>query len=88
MCPEVTIQCKDLAEFTTEDELKCALSNQCNGGEDIVLGSLHMGKVPRGTKFATFSLTEGNAKKVLEVGMVKVNWSICPLVSRFDQRLA
>ena len=79
LCPEVTIQCKGLDEFTTEEELKGALSNQCNGGEDIVLRHLHMRWVPSGTKIATFSLTENTANKVLEVGKVKVNWSVCPL---------
>ena len=63
LCPEVTIQCKDLDEFTTEDELKGALSNQCNGGEDIVLGNLHMRRVPRGNKNCDIHPNGGQRKK-------------------------
>lgn len=75
LAPEVTIQCKELDEFTTEDELVAAIKKECN----VMVAKILMRKGPQGTKVATFKLPMTEASKVLQAGKVKVNWSVCPL---------
>ena len=77
MCPEATIQCKDLDEVTTEDELATSLRDQCEVGE--VEMTIRLRKGPSGTQIASIKLPVDAANKVLKIGKLKVGWSVCPL---------
>lgn len=43
MCPEATIQCKDLDEITTEEEVRLAMREQCDlDGVDMYIVGLDL----------------------------------------------
>lgn len=77
MCPEANLKCEDLDEVTTEDELKKALKEQCEIGD--VEMSIRLRKGPFGTQVATLKLPIDAANKALEIGKIKVGWSVCSL---------
>lgn len=74
---EVTLQCKNLDETTTIEDLCRCIKSSCNIGD--VMTNVVMRKFARGTKKATFKLPAEIANMVLKVGKIKVNWSICPV---------
>lgn len=77
MCPEATLQCRDIDEVTTEEELRSALKEQCELGEAQMIIRLRKG--PYGMQVATITLPVDAANKALKVGKIKVCWSVCPL---------
>lgn len=74
---EVSLQCKNLDETTTSEVLLLAIENQCGTGK--LLTKVQFKKYAQRTQRATFKLPEPIAAKVLKVGKLKVNWSICPV---------
>lgn len=74
---ETVIECRYLDEVTTEEELKNALKTQFELGE--AAPSIKMRKGYGGTQTATIKLPEITAEKLLQIGKVKVGWSVCPL---------
>lgn len=74
---EVTLQCKNLDETTTIQDLCESIKSSCNIGD--VMTNVVMRKFARGTKKATFKLPAEIANMVLKVGKIKVNWSVCPI---------
>lgn len=77
LCPEATLQCKDLDEVTSEDEVGFAMKEQCELGE--VQMSIRIRNGPSGTKVASIKLPIEAANKALRVGKIKVGWCVCPL---------
>lgn len=82
---ETTLQCKNLDETVTPDVLLKAIAEQCNTGK--LETKVQLKKYSRCTQTATFKLPDSIAVKVLKVGKLKVNWSICP-VSQVERPLA
>lgn len=74
---ETVIECRDLDEITTEDELRSALIEQCNLGD--VSMTIRMRKAYGRTQTAAIRLPTAVASKLVEKARVKVGWSVCPL---------
>lgn len=77
LSPESTIECKNLDEITTEEELKSAL-NVLLGDPDASM-AIRLRKAYGGTQIASIRLPTSMASKLLEAGKVKVGWSVCSL---------
>lgn len=73
---ESVVECRELDEITTEDELRHALQSQCNLEE--APKSIRLRKAYRDTQIATIRLSVDGAKNLLEAGRVKIGWSSCP----------
>ena len=74
---ETLIECKDLDEVTTEDDICAALEEQLSVsglGKGVVK---NMRKAYGGTQIAKISLPDTLAQRLLEMGKVRVGWSIC-----------
>ena len=74
---ETVIECRDLDEITTEDELRTALQVHCDLAD--VPMRIRLKKAYGGTQTAVISLSTAAANKMLETGKVKVGWSVCSL---------
>lgn len=74
---ETVVECKDLDEITTEEELRNVLKSQGNMGD--VPMTIRMRKGFGGTQTATIRLPTAAANNLLDKGKVKVGWSVCPL---------
>lgn len=74
---ETVVECRDLDEITTVDELRDALNEQGNLGN--VPMTIRMRKAYGGTQTAAIRLAMAAANKLLELGRVKVGWSVCSL---------
>lgn len=74
---ESVVECKDLDEITTEDEVRCALKVQGNLGD--VPMTIRLRKAYGGTQTASIRLATDAANELLKTGRVKVGWSVCPL---------
>jgi len=74
---EIVIECRDLDEITTAEELSCALKALCDLGE--VPMTIRMRKAYGGMQTAAIRLSTTAANKLLEEGKVRVGWSVCPL---------
>ncbi|XP_062541410.1 uncharacterized protein LOC134209439 [Armigeres subalbatus] len=74
---EVTLQCKQLDEVTTSEEIASAIKDQ--GGVVVANASIRLRRGPQGTQIATVKLPAIDANKVIKVGKLKVGWSVCPV---------
>ncbi|XP_062713546.1 uncharacterized protein LOC134290421 [Aedes albopictus] len=70
MCPEATLQCKDLDEITTEDEVRLAMRDQCN--LEGVEMTVRLRRGPFGTQAASIKLPVDAANKAMTIGKIKV----------------
>lgn len=77
LCPETTLQCKNLDETVTAEDLLDAITAQCLTG--TLSAPVQLRKYNQGTQTATFKLPAKIAAMVLKVGKIKVNWSVCPV---------
>ncbi|XP_038106605.1 uncharacterized protein LOC119766237 [Culex quinquefasciatus] len=77
LCSETTLQCKNLDETVTAEDLLDAITTQCLTGTLSV--PVQLRKYNQGTQTATFKLPAKIAAMVLKVGKIKVNWSVCPV---------
>ncbi|XP_062709521.1 uncharacterized protein LOC134288497 [Aedes albopictus] len=73
---ETVIEIKDLDEVTTEEDLKRALTAQCNVEGPMVI---RIRKSYGGTQTATIRLPADAANKLLVNDKVKVGWAVCSL---------
>ncbi|XP_054746369.1 uncharacterized protein LOC129250808 [Anastrepha obliqua] len=73
----VTIQCRDLDEVTTAEELCDALHAQCNTKRPDTAAVRSLRTVYNGTQTAFIVLPAGDAKKVLEAQRVRIGWVSC-----------
>ncbi|XP_065092784.1 uncharacterized protein LOC135713581 [Ochlerotatus camptorhynchus] len=67
---ESVVECKDLDEITTEDEVRCALKVQGNLGD--VPMTIRLRKAYGGTQMASIRLATDAANELLKTGRVKV----------------
>ncbi|XP_062558086.1 uncharacterized protein LOC134222961 [Armigeres subalbatus] len=77
MAPEVNLQCVDLDEITTADDVITAMKEQFNLGD--VEMTIRLRRGPSGTQVAGIKLPVDAADKALKIGKVKVGWSVCSL---------
>ncbi|XP_062713157.1 uncharacterized protein LOC134290133 [Aedes albopictus] len=75
--PEVVLQCVDIDEITTAEEVKTAIKEQMEIGD--VEMSVRLRRGPSGTQVAAIKLPVNAADKALRIGKVKVGFSECPL---------
>lgn len=73
---EVVVECKDLDEITTEEELRIAITEQCNLNVPM---QIRIRKAFGGTQTAAIRLPVDAANKLMETGKIKVGWSVCTL---------
>ena len=71
---ETVIECKDLDEITTEDEVRSALTMQCGLGDEPV--GIRLRKTYGGMQTASIRLSAVAANKLLEKKSVKIGWAI------------
>ncbi|XP_062537719.1 uncharacterized protein LOC134206056 [Armigeres subalbatus] len=74
---EITLQCKQLDEVTTSEEIASAIKDQ--GGVVVANASIRLRRGPQGTQIATVKLPAIDANKVIKVGKLKIGWSVCPV---------
>lgn len=74
---ETVVECRDLDEITTEQELQNALKTQCELGDEPLV--IRMRRAYGGTQTATIRLSALAAPKLLTKGKIKVGWSVCAL---------
>ncbi|KAI8116712.1 putative 50 kDa protein in type I retrotransposable element R1DM [Lucilia cuprina] len=74
---ETLIECKDLDEITTKADICAALMGQLNAPalEESVIKNIR--KAYGGTQTAKISLPDALAQKALEMGKLKIGWSVC-----------
>ncbi|XP_062540322.1 uncharacterized protein LOC134208341 [Armigeres subalbatus] len=73
---EVTLQCKQLDEVTTSEEIASAIKDQ--GGVVVANASIRLRRGPQGTQIATVKLPAIDANKVIKVGKLKVGCQPLP----------
>lgn len=76
---EAVIEVPHLDEVTTELELREALIDQLPPGDLESTAKVKLRKAYGGTQIATIKLPVAEANKLLELGKIKVGWTICPL---------
>lgn len=74
---ETLIECKDLDEVTTEADICAALVNQLNIPDLDRSAVKNIRKAYGGTQTARISLPDAAAQKALQIGKLKIGWSIC-----------
>lgn len=79
LAQEVTIECRNLDEVTTDAELRTALKEQFETGEAIQTATIRLRKAYGEMQIATIKLPTEVANKMLETGKVKVGWTVCTL---------
>ncbi|XP_037826925.1 uncharacterized protein LOC119614903 [Lucilia sericata] len=74
---ETLIECKDLDEITTMEDICAALKDQLNvpALEENVVKNIR--KAYGGTQTAKISSPDALAQKALEMGKLKIGWSVC-----------
>jgi hypothetical protein len=76
---EMIVECRNLDEITTEEELREALNEQFSLGEIGRAATIKLRRAYGATQTATIKLPVAEAKKLLVEGKVKVGWIICHL---------
>lgn len=71
-----TIECKDIDEITTTEDVVTAIKKQYEI-DSISSGDITLRKAYGGTQTASIKTSEANAKKLLDKGELKLGWSIC-----------
>lgn len=79
LSPQLLIECKDIDEITSKEEIQDALVKQFNLPNLDVSAVKSLRKAYGGTQIATISLPVELAQKVLLVGKLKVGWTVCKL---------
>lgn len=72
---EKVIECRDMDEITTKEEVESALREHCG---DVSM-TIRLRKAYGDMQTAVIRLPTAAANKLLEKGKVKVGWSVCPL---------
>lgn len=82
---EVLMECRNLDEITTTDELHKALVSEFSSEDPQSIGIIKLRKAYGSTQIGSFRVPVAVANKMTEAGKVKVGWSICQL--RVPQQL-
>lgn len=73
---EITLECRDLDEITTEEDIRQALEVfGLKNRDELAIKNLRKGYV--GTQIAIISLPAEAANKLLQAGKVKIGWAVC-----------
>lgn len=75
----IVLECRNIDEVTTEEELRGELIEQFSLGEIGKAASIRLRKAYGDTQIATIKLPVAEANLLLEKGKIRVGWSICPL---------
>jgi hypothetical protein len=84
---EVVVECRNLDEVTTEEELREALIEQFTLGDLGKAAPIKLRKAYGETQIATIKLPVAEANKLLEKGKIRVGWTICPMRQTQQQLL-
>ena len=76
LAQRMTIECKDIDEITTKEDISAAIGAQF-GNEPIPLEAISLRKAYGETQTATISLPTERARKLLEAGRIKIGWVLC-----------
>jgi hypothetical protein len=76
---EVVVECRNIDEITTEEELREQLIEQFSLGEIGRAAQIKLRKAYGGTQIATIKLPVAEANLLLEKGKIRVGWTICQL---------
>lgn len=80
LCQEMTIECRDLDESTTTDDIGEAITRDFPEMENIKPSNIKLRTMPVSkTQIARFSLPIKAAIKMLETGYIRVGWVRCRL---------
>ncbi|KAM8702463.1 hypothetical protein ACLKA7_001794 [Drosophila subpalustris] len=82
-CDAITIECKDLDEITTEEDIMDALRSQMEI-TDAAVDDINLRKGYGGTQTASIRLPAESARKALSAGLLKVGWVRCRLRERVN----
>lgn len=77
-----TIECKDMDEVTTKDEICSAIKEQFGLEEFTESDIISLRKAYGGTQIAVVSLPAKTARTLLEKGKIKIGWCVCRLRER------
>lgn len=88
LSPETVIECRNLDEATTEEDLRSVLLGHLGELSDVPM-NIRLRKAYGGMQIASIRLSTFAANKLLEIGRVKVWWSVCSLkaVPRVSKQL-
>lgn len=76
LTPSKTIECKDIDEITSPEDVVTAIKSQFEI-DNISLTDISLRKAYGGTQTASIKTTEATARKLLDKGELKLGWSIC-----------
>ena len=76
---EIVVECKDLDEVTSREDICAALKQQFNLGDIDQSAIKRMKKAYGGTQTAIISLPAESAIKLITAGKVRVGWVVCRL---------
>lgn len=82
---EIAVECRNLDEITTEDELREALKAQFELDDVADTAKIRLRKAYGALQIAEIRVPADVAKKLVEAGKVKVGWTVCTL--RATERL-
>lgn len=82
---EILMECKNMDEVTTEDDLREALIKEFKIEDSQIVGTIRMRKSYGSTQTGSFKVSAELANRMTGKGKVKVGWSVCQL--RAPQRL-
>jgi hypothetical protein len=73
------LECRNLDDVTSEEELRDAIKKEFLLTADQFNGPIRLRKSYNSTQIATFKATDEEAKLMITRGKVKVGWSVCVL---------
>lgn len=73
----ITIECRDIDEITTKEEICEAIKKQAGLDGILVTDIVSLRKAYGGMQAASVSLPAKWAKSLLEAGKIKIGWSVC-----------
>lgn len=79
MSQDVLIECRNLDEITTEDEVRDALKVQFTLGDIAQTAPIKMRNGYGSTQIATIKVPAEAANQLLKAGKMRVGWTVCPL---------
>ena len=79
---KTTIECKDIDEVTTKEEIRDAIMEQFGVEEATLTEAISLRETFGHTQTATISLPVESAKKLLDVGRIKIGWVVCRIRER------
>lgn len=76
---EIVVECRNMDEITTADDLRDSLKSEFRLLDSQCDGKIRMRRSYGSTQIGTIKLPVDVANKLLEAGKIKVGWSVCEL---------